>query len=126
MEETSQQRYERKRKTIKTRFHLDKEYPKLILAAEKAGYSRKELSKYLKYISLEGKVIIKTAPIIELDTAKVLLFQTRRILGDLNKLTRIANQNKKSELNQDVLDTIINLAKILINIENLFETKPNE
>jgi len=121
--ETKQQRYEKKRKTVKTRFHIEEEYPKLLKAVEKAGYSKEELSEYVKYIALEGKVIIKTAHITELEIAKKLLFQARSVGGNLNQLTRRANQNKTSELSQDILDAIIKLKANMSSIEDIFSKK---
>jgi len=121
--ETKQQRYDKIRKTIKTRFLIETEYPKLLIAVEKAGYSRDEINKYLKYIALEGKVIIKTAHITELETGKRLLFQSRSLGNNLNQLTRRANQNKTSELSQDILDTLIKLRANMSCIEDFFSKK---
>lgn len=119
MEITKQQKYEQKRKAINVRFLLNTEYKQLLKQAEKAGYSTKNLSKYIKEISLKGKIVVKKADLKDVETAKEIIFQLRKTGVNLNQLTKLANTKKDDNLTTLLIKELKEIKEKVSKIEQI-------
>ena len=102
-------------------FYKEKELPLLLKNCKKAGFKVEDVNKYMKDIALNGKIIIKKAPVKEMEDAKKILFQLRKWGSNFNQLTRIANTRRTDPLHENILNEIKTAKEYISKVERLYK-----
>ena len=112
-------KYESGMKQYGPRYKLPDENDKLIQRTLKAGFSKDQVTDFIKYSSLHNELIVSQIKKKGVQVDKELVFQLKKIGVNVNQITRTLHQNANNFNSNQLNETLNSVSEMIKKIEML-------